>query len=91
MYNTRIKFGMDNFIEKDYFLPMAGYPKALVSPIGEKATNAKRDEWDKNIIKIIIDEPIIFPHKPIKMDRDMEGILQGTLNIKKTSNQHKTL
>lgn len=56
-------------------------PKALVTPIGEKAINFKRDEWDKNIIKIKIDEYIIFPHKSIKMDRDSKGVLQGTLTI----------
>ncbi|MHC1732017.1 MAG: hypothetical protein AB9888_08330 [Bacteroidales bacterium] len=56
-------------------------PITLMSPLGQKATNFKRDEWDKNIIKINIDEIQTFTHQAIKMKRDEAIGLYNTLNI----------
>ena len=56
-------------------------PKSLISPLGEKATNFKLDEWDKDVIKFKIDEIVTLPHTSIKMERDEKIGLYGTLNI----------
>lgn len=56
-------------------------PKSLISPLGEKTTNFKRDEWDKGVIKFKIDEIVTLTHTSIKMERDAKIGLHGTLNI----------
>ncbi|MDK2965941.1 hypothetical protein [Lacrimispora sp.] len=56
-------------------------PKILVPQLGVKATNYKKDEWDKDIINIKIDKMITLPHKAIKMRRDAEVGLLGELII----------
>ena len=56
-------------------------PKSLLPLFGEKATNYKRDEWDRNVIKIKIDEIVTLPHNAIKMERDEKIGLHGALNI----------
>ena len=56
-------------------------PKTLVPLFGEKATNYKRDEWDRNVIKIQIDTIVTLPHNAIKMERDEKIGLHGALNI----------
>lgn len=55
-------------------------PLVLKQPLGEKAIHLKRDEWDKDVIKIKIDELITLKHKAIKMERDTDG-LYGVLDI----------
>lgn len=56
-------------------------PKAMLPLLGEKATNFKQDEWDKDIINIKIDKTVTWSHKAIKMERDEGNVLQGSLNI----------
>lgn len=53
----------------------------LIPPLGEKATNFKKDEWDKGIINIKIDDIIPFPHKAVKMERNSNDVLEGNLQI----------
>ena len=56
-------------------------PKTLLPLFGEKAINFKRDEWDRNVMKIQIGENATLSHKAIKMERDDKVGLYGTLNI----------
>lgn len=56
-------------------------PKTYAAPLGEKISKFKQDEWDKNLIKIKIDEEVELPHKAIKMIRDNQNVLQGELQI----------
>lgn len=55
--------------------------KTFIPLLGEKASNFKDDEWDKGVIKINIDEIITLPHKAIKMVRNANGVLEGSLTI----------
>ncbi len=66
-------------------------PKILLPKIGGKATDAKNDEWDANIIKIPMivseDNPYDYKtavklrHKKIKMYRADDGFLEQTFNL----------
>lgn len=56
-------------------------PLTLKQPLGEKASNLKRDEWEKGIIRIKVDEILTFRHKAIKMERDATIGLFGSLSI----------
>lgn len=57
--------------------------KAHIPLLGEKASNYKEDEWDKNIIKVDMDGDIIetLQHEGVKMVRNTNGVLEGNLTI----------
>lgn len=69
--------------ENERFIPASSTtdPKTIVPLLGKKAMDSKRDEWDKNIMKLSIDEVVTLPHRAIQMVRSEAGELQGTLNI----------
>lgn len=69
--------------EKECFMPLGNTadPKVLIPMLGDKASDAKQDEWDMDVVKIRIGEEITLPHRAIKMERDTKNGLLGTLNI----------
>lgn len=59
-------------------------PKMLVPPLGERAIDYRKEEWDGGKMKLkLADEVILeFTHIPIKMNLSSDGTtLQGTLHI----------
>lgn len=69
--------------ERDCFnsLKDTADPKTMLPQFGEKAINFKRDEWDKGVINITIDTMVTLPHAAIKMERNEDGELIGSLAI----------
>lgn len=70
--------------EKFESLEYSANPKAFVPQLGKKPINFKLDEWDKNIIKIPMDdkdEIIVFTHTAIKMIRDDKNVLKGNFEL----------
>jgi hypothetical protein len=81
-----IKVGEVNVIttyEREGFISLENTadPFMFKQALGQKPENLKRDEWDKEIIKIKIDECITLKHKAIKMERDQTIGLYGELII----------
>lgn len=55
--------------------------KIHIPQLGKKAENFKDDEWNKGIIKVLIDDVVVFPHKGIQMARNTNGVLSANLRI----------
>lgn len=55
-------------------------PRMIVPPLGEPAIDFKKEEWDKNIIRIKVGDEITFSHKGIKME-NIDNVLQGKISL----------
>lgn len=60
-------------------------PRTYAKPLGEKAYDAKTDEWDKGILRIELGEDIIIDHTSVQMEKTDSG-LTGTLFLNNTEN-----
>lgn len=57
-------------------------PRTFVPPLGEKARNPVKDEWEKNQMFLELGEELRIVHKRIKMKKDEQsGVLLGNLEI----------
>ena len=53
-------------------------PRMYASPLGERAYDVKREEWDQNVMHINLGDIIDVVHNPIQMTKTDDG-LTGTL------------
>ncbi|ARJ38341.1 hypothetical protein SporoP8_05280 [Sporosarcina ureae] len=56
-------------------------PKTLIAPLGKKAIDFKKDEWDKGEISIDLGMKFTLPHQALLMERKEEIGLVGELQI----------
>lgn len=61
-------------------------PKMIIPPLGEPAIDFKKEEWDKNIIRIKVGEELTFSHREIKM-KNIDNVLMGKLDLEEEVNQ----
>ena len=58
-------------------------PRAFVVPLGERAYDVKKEEWDRDQIYINLGERVTIPHHPIEMMSNADGLV-GRLTIPST-------
>lgn len=57
-------------------------PRTFVPPLGKKARNPVKDEWENNQMFLELGEELRLVHKRIKMNKDEQsGVLLGSLEI----------
>jgi hypothetical protein len=79
-HSTQVYTTYEN--EKFYSAKGTTTPALYKALLGKKVSDYKKEEWDKDIIKINISNIISLPHKAIKMTRNTStNILEGTLII----------